>query len=1510
MVTTYFIIKYFLDYYGPKDRSIFALRQDPKKIKMKKSFLSFTVLFIFSYALFGQTWATKEIGLGIKPVIAVDNNNTSYVAYMKESTSDGFVKMSTVNGDSIKVFDAANGYFYGPIDIFLNGANRAAILYHDHLNEGGDLALVQYNGTTWDIEYITSPGHDGWDGTGVYTNGIYHVISTDGVSGVEYGRKDSNTWKIEVVDSTGAMYQFATDIAVDSQGDVHVVYYLDGKSNLYYAKRANGVWQRELLDSLAVFPSLVLRNDLPIVAYYKGSKTAGAWTSSGTVRLADKTSGTWNLSSVENISDVNTGNMTGARSIVSIALDALNRLHIAFSNNKIVRYGIFQSGAWKMETIRDASNENINLGQQTSMAIGPDGRARVVYYERLSNLVNGKVFHALQAAAVGLPVLDLACAPDTILACGANISPDLLGRPVSSIANAQLSFTDSIFQDCPNDKIIRRQWIAVSESMRDTCFQQITILGPMPLQLNLDTLRLKGVCEDDILKQVPGALNLSCGYRIDSTLTQVDSFICTRLYGSHKYFISDSCRDTSYIVNQLIISDSVRFFNVVSSAVHPDSGTVKGSIQLNVSACMDTINLLWSNGSTDGTISGLNFGNYQVYISNAIGCKDSISFNIPDHSPKANLVCPSDTSINCSVIIDPAILGRPILTLYDSTDFSDNIIQNCPDDILVERSWFAFTNNQVLDTCVQNIKIELDQIEDFNINDTLILKGVCYNDLSTEIFEALKLPCTVGIDSIDIEEVSNSCDLREIRVGWTFVDGCRDTSFKVAQTIIIEDIRLVEFRDTMIAPDNGNNTGSIMLSSICFVEDFKYTWSNGKQGFSIDSLTTGDYSLVVEDFKMCRDTFNFKVGFIDTTNYSIVCPPDTSISCNSAISPDITGIIKVTGYDSTYFNDNQIASCPADTKIARTWHALRKGGTQRDSCVQNITLGNNALSAINFPDTIRMDSICMPEVQSLQNMGIANVDLGCKRSIQLISVVRDSVTCDFASFTRTIAVRDSCRDTLVQFKQIILISRLITNKISNVQLAPSKGPNNGSISFNLVCESSEQMLSWKDGGDSTHRSGLDSGIYVLRISSFDGACVDSIHFDVDFIAPEVFELNCPKDTIISCILETTPANTGLATIKGYTTVVYVDSVANNCPENKIIRRMWIAQIDSTRKDTCIQKITVLSNETYNYNLKDTIRFAGLCIDDAMILKQETFNLACDTRLDSFYVKIDTVDCVQKRAILTRHYHFENTCEDTSFTRTQKIIIDNYRAVALTSIRIIEDFLDTTGGVQLNLGCNYTSLKYKWSNGDTTKNLVDVSKGIYRVNITNQFGCQDSFEYQIPLGDTSKYDSLFTLNVMDRDTTPLVLQSAKFLRKDGSSSSVGLKSQSAGKHQYVLSENLGKIATICINRNDSPLERLSVSDIVRAQRQIVGLSPGCPDDRIAGDVNRNGSVSGADLVLMKNLLLGRNTAYPDSVSWRFLKNNTILEKASLQGTCFELLKDDRQKAKLDIKGVKLGDFRCN
>jgi hypothetical protein len=117
-------------------------------------------------------------------------------------------------------------------------------------------------------------------------------------------------------------------------------------------------------------------------------------------------------------------------------------------------------------------------------------------------------------------------------------------------------------------------------------------------------------------------------------------------------------------------------------------------------------------------------------------------------------------------------------------------------------------------------------------------------------------------------------------------------------------------------------------------------------------------------------------------------------------------------------------------------------------------------------------------------------------------------------------------------------------------------------------------------------------------------------------------------------------------------------------------------------------------------------------------------------------------------------------------------------------------------------------------------------------------------------------------------------------------------------------------TIQAVRNDNPMNGVSTHDIVFIQKHILNIQTlNTIGKLVAADVNKSGTITAADLVELRKLILGKITTFNNNTSWRMIVNNGATTLAQVtEVRTINPLKDDMLNE--DFIGVKIGDVNSS
>jgi len=205
--------------------------------------------------------------------------------------------------------------------------------------------------------------------------GRYNTIAVDGSGdprcafqdsdlSLGYGDRSSGAWVFTTV-SPGDQVQ-ETDLALDSLGKSHVVYYESTQEDLRYATNASGGWVVTTIDDTGDVgrqPAVAVdTNDKVHIVYLASTHPR--------IRYATNTSGSWTTTAVDVLSTMGW--------CPSIAIDAEDHAHVAFGDpsTAVLRYAHNFGGGFAATTV-----DTQFLCIDTAIAVDSDGDVHISYVD-------------------------------------------------------------------------------------------------------------------------------------------------------------------------------------------------------------------------------------------------------------------------------------------------------------------------------------------------------------------------------------------------------------------------------------------------------------------------------------------------------------------------------------------------------------------------------------------------------------------------------------------------------------------------------------------------------------------------------------------------------------------------------------------------------------------------------------------------------------------------------------------------------------------------------------------------------------------------------------------------------------------------------------------------------------------------------------------------------------------------------------------------------------------------
>lgn len=281
-------------------------------------------------------------------------------------------------------------------------------------------------------------------------------------------------------------------------------------------------------------------------------------------------------------------------------------------------------------------------------------------------------------------------------------------------------------------------------------------------------------------------------------------------------------------------------------------GDSTGSINLSVSGGTPNYSYLWNNSSLTQDIFSLDTGIYQVIVTDANGCLDSISTNITQPSnpisiteSHVDILCfnASTGSINISVLG-----GTPSILNGYSYDWSNNQVTQDIQNLPVGTYEVIVTDSLL---CGESIEVSLTQPQ-APLDVVFDIENVkCFGDSTGSILAAI----TGGTEPYEFSWSNLDSTLLIDSLAWgnyaiSLVDS--NNCFYAETALVLQPLNPLLVTYTPIEPSCfGYSDGQLILNTTGGTPGYQYNWSTGDINPIVDSLVTGSYSVLVTDANGC-----------------------------------------------------------------------------------------------------------------------------------------------------------------------------------------------------------------------------------------------------------------------------------------------------------------------------------------------------------------------------------------------------------------------------------------------------------------------------------------------------------------------------------------------------------------------------------------------------------------------------------------------------------------------------------
>ena len=495
------------------------------------------------------------------------------------------------------------------------------------------------------------------------------------------------------------------------------------------------------------------------------------------------------------------------------------------------------------------------------------------------------------------------------------------------------------------------------------------------------------------------------------------------------------------------------------------NGLANGAIDLSISGGTMPFDITWSNNETTEDIDNLAAGTYSVSVEDANGCTTDASFNLSE--PDLLVLSGLESNVTCNGLANGAIdLSISGGTLPFDISWSNNEITEDLDNLAA--GTYSVTVEGA-NGCTADASFNLSE------PDLLALSGLESNVTCNGLENgAIDLSISGGTSPFYITWSNNEIteDLDNLAAGTYSVtvedaNGCTtDASFNLSEP----DLLVLSGLESNVTC-NGLANGAIDLSISGGTLPFEITWSNNETTEDIDNLSTGTYSVTVEDANGCTVDASFTITQPDVLT---IAGTETNVSCNGlangAIDLSISG--GTLPLDITWSN-NEITE-DIDNLWAGTYSVTLEDG---NGCTADasFTLTQPDLLDVSYTST---NANCYGQSNGNINITASGGMPGYSYLWGNGATSEDRASIPAGTYTLTVSDANNCLATLT----IVVSQPDVVSYAAQVTNVSCNGANDGAVSLDVYGGTSPYTYLWLVNATTSGINNLGAGSYSVLIT--------------------------------------------------------------------------------------------------------------------------------------------------------------------------------------------------------------------------------------------------------------------------------------------------------------------------------------------------------------------------------------------------------------------------------------------
>jgi len=487
----------------------------------------------------------------------------------------------------------------------------------------------------------------------------------------------------------------------------------------------------------------------------------------------------------------------------------------------------------------------------------------------------------------------------------------------------------------------------------------------------------------------------------------------------------------------------------------------------------------WNNGQTTEDISGLAAGNYDVTITDSLGCVSVIT-NIQISEPQilsssntqVDVLCNGGNNASIDLTVQGGTVNYSFVWSNGSTteDLSAIVVGNY--DVTITDA----------NGCISTSSATITEPTALQTSTALIIPQTCSYDGSIDVnvsggVSGYIFNWSNGASTEDITGLlSGTYDLTI-----TDANGC--TISNLSNTVNLIGSQTANTNQITAVTCNGFVDGAIDITVSGGSLPYNFLWSNGSTNEDQVNLTAGNYDVTITDSLGCIVAIN--AINVTEPNLLTVSNTPTDLLCNGAANGSI--ILSIQGGTTPY---SYLWSNGATTQNISNLSGSTNDVTVTDA---NGCITNQLAISIFEPTAILLTNISVIDASCGVNDGTINLDVNGGTGVYAYSWTNGSSTEDINGLgggTYTLIVTDANNCTVttqaiqVNASPAVYISTTATNELC-------AQPGTGSVEALTTGGTSPFNYIWSNGETTEDISNLNAGSYTVTITDADNCTFTS-----------------------------------------------------------------------------------------------------------------------------------------------------------------------------------------------------------------------------------------------------------------------------------------------------------------------------------------------------------------------------------------------------------------------------------